>query len=445
MRILGTRKARKGFTLIELLVVIAIIAILIALLLPAIQKAREAAARAQCSNNLRQIGIALHAYHDANRCFPTSGEALSSTGNGTGFYLHSTFTLLLPYLEHGDIYNNISLNYAYNDTTNAPTAHLNAFKAAIPSFVCPTNPLRPRTSQDSQGYGYVDYMPINYTNLFDNSIPGAQADAGAGGSPLATSTNTPGNGIPLTTGTGSGSTQSNVYSYNGRWTGALAAKYVDATWGTVMVYPNQVFGGSGAQYSFPNSAYTNPTFGSGGYIVDNSTNYGALGSTSGMIKSGKNGPNQGEITDGLNNTIAIIEDVGRNEATGTFRYNDPFGSSTYNGGKRAAWRWAEPDNSNGVSGPPNGILGDAKYGKIINNNPIPIGGVATGGNPTYPGCTWTTTNCGPNDEPFSFHNAGANALFMDGHVSFIQDSIDQVTFKRLITPTEGVPSGYNDN
>src|SRR5215468_3401179 len=67
------RAHRRGFTLIELLVVIAIIAVLIALLLPAVQAAREAARRAQCVNNLKQIGIALHNYHTANDCFPPGG------------------------------------------------------------------------------------------------------------------------------------------------------------------------------------------------------------------------------------------------------------------------------------------------------------------------------------------------------------------------------------
>src|SRR5215475_11439397 len=99
------RKLPLAFTLIELLVVIAIIAILIALLLPAIQKAREAAARSQCSNNMRQMGIAMHTYHDSNKCFPTSGESLAVNGQGTSFYTTSFFTWILPYMEHQDIYN----------------------------------------------------------------------------------------------------------------------------------------------------------------------------------------------------------------------------------------------------------------------------------------------------------------------------------------------------
>jgi prepilin-type N-terminal cleavage/methylation domain-containing protein/prepilin-type processing-associated H-X9-DG protein len=104
-----TRPPRKGFTLIELLVVIAIIAVLIGLLLPAVQKVREAAARIQCQNNLHQLGIALHSYHDANSVLPPAGKGygwciVSGPYQGDAqVYNLNGLSLLLPYVEQGNL------------------------------------------------------------------------------------------------------------------------------------------------------------------------------------------------------------------------------------------------------------------------------------------------------------------------------------------------------
>ena len=103
------RPARRGFTLIELLVVIAIIAVLIALLLPAVQQAREAARRTQCKNNLKQIGLALHNYHDSQGVFPFSESAKGGCDGGDGMAnpteVKNTrgWVGLLPYLEQGNL------------------------------------------------------------------------------------------------------------------------------------------------------------------------------------------------------------------------------------------------------------------------------------------------------------------------------------------------------
>jgi len=132
--------SRRGFTLIELLVVIAIIAVLIALLLPAVQSAREAARRAQCINNLKQIGLALHNYHSSVDSFPI-GEmppGYGPSGQNTAWQYWGALALLMPYMEQSGVFNTLNFQYwAPSDPANGTT-----YTLKVASFLCPSDGFR---------------------------------------------------------------------------------------------------------------------------------------------------------------------------------------------------------------------------------------------------------------------------------------------------------------
>src|SRR5947209_5881792 len=132
---MSTIRSKRAFTLIELLVVIAIISVLIALLLPAVQAARETARRIQCANNLKQIGLALHNYISAVGVLPPGRFNSHIAGHGNCW---GTYSQLLPYLEQTAIYN--SFNFSLPpDTDTLAVSNTTGFESFINGLICPSD------------------------------------------------------------------------------------------------------------------------------------------------------------------------------------------------------------------------------------------------------------------------------------------------------------------
>jgi prepilin-type N-terminal cleavage/methylation domain-containing protein/prepilin-type processing-associated H-X9-DG protein len=173
---------RRGFTLIELLVVIAIIAVLIGLLLPAVQKVRGAAARIQCGNNLRQLGLAAHNYHDVNQAFPP-GVNQAQYPSAPQYRGYTLFVYLLPYVEQDNLYRQWDFSTPLNNATGGADVRA---ATVLGLLLCPANAI-PQNPVPSQGRTYAlssyggnggsrsfDPASASTDGLFHTTGPGAQ-------------------------------------------------------------------------------------------------------------------------------------------------------------------------------------------------------------------------------------------------------------------------------
>ncbi len=177
MQFRAGQSPRRAFTLIELLVVIAIIGLLIALLLPAVQAAREAARRAQCVNNLKQLGLALHNYDGTHRAFPPGyvsnfTAAGDDIGPGWGWA-----AMLLPQFEQGPLFNAVNFNLNIEAPANSTGRMPN-----ISIFLCPSDTVRPswwalkRTLTGAPTERICQVAPSNYVGMYGTSEPGVNGD-----------------------------------------------------------------------------------------------------------------------------------------------------------------------------------------------------------------------------------------------------------------------------
>lgn len=307
----GRVSRRRGFSLLELLVTISIIGVLVALLLPAVQAAREAARKTSCSNNMKQLALAMLTKETGTRLLPSAGEGSHFPNSGVPFTVFDTqsfFTQILPYAEESLISKQMNPKYVYNDPGWPGNQY--AARTEVAMFLCPSNTIR---LPDPGGYGQTDYMPIAYTDI------------------------DPGPVHPNTC---------NTIGVRCKATRAL---------------PALVLGGS------PLAAIADGTSHTIALAEDAGRNFESLFP---MELSNYADPIYGTAVNPLASGSTVAFQTGLPYQQGTPAVGD-FATPS---GRRAINRWAEPDSGNGVSGQNGDFLTGVLSAKVINGNSTPTGG-----------------------------------------------------------------------
>jgi prepilin-type N-terminal cleavage/methylation domain-containing protein len=367
-----------GFTLVELLVVIAIIGILVGLLLPAVQAAREAARRMQCSNNLKQIGLAVHNFESARRQLPTSLRPPSNVSNSGEQSRVSVLTDLLPYMELSNIYDQYNKGINWNQGTNIPLS-----QTRVATFICPSNP----------DGGVLDTAPPGSVSSY---IPGIAAVTDY--SPIF--------GIAP-----------------GVFTQVLGLPSAPDTYRD----PAEVFAGVNPPYAyvkgfFPKNATINSSTGR-----QTNKGFGFNSVTDGLS-------NTIAVAESAGRPFVYIK---RKKLTAGNALTDTDAASA-NTDRLNSGGWSRPASDIilfGQTTAPTGVLGGSVPFNFTNGHNLrgltyTSNGVAA----TILGLPIATHGTGA---PFSFHTGGAQFALGDGSVRFIADSITFATFIGLATPAGG--------